>query len=81
MPLYYLAFSNSHGCIVAADNANIAPDVAWSKGCNPGGGVLIYEIPPHLEHNAPESERNRVLSETEMAMMWGVREAKSSHFT
>lgn len=88
MPLFYLSFCDPEkpkgsqflgGCIVEAPSFISAAPAAHSKGCNPGGAVTIVEIPAHAEHNAPEADRNRLLSKEEMEERWGLGSLQGFH--
>lgn len=50
-------------CIVQAPNEVAAVSEAHARGCNPGGAVAMYPIPP--EHLPDKEWRNRLLSKDE----------------
>jgi len=51
--------------IVRAEHPKMAVPNAWGLGCNPGGEVMIFPIPQHLESRIEDAYRNRVLSREE----------------
>lgn len=53
MSLFYLSFSAADGwrgaCYIRASSWLEAVTISHKRGCNPGGEVMAFEMPPRLE--------------------------------
>jgi hypothetical protein len=57
--------------LVQADDFITATTVAHVKGCNPGGEVLAFPVPPD-DGPPPTGYRNRLLSRSELEAMQAI---------
>lgn len=78
MTLFYLSFATDEGfqgaTVVCADDAQDAVIEASFRGLNPGGQVMVVEIPPEIE-SKPDVVMlfNRLAGKEEMMAAGGMR--------
>lgn len=72
-PLYYLSFASDEGflgcCFVHAAGQGLAPFEAKRLGCNPGGEVLSFVVPPEQPQPRPD-QVGRLLGAEELRTIW-----------
>jgi hypothetical protein len=58
MSWYYLSFASPTAflgaCVVEADDAANAVDVATERGCNPGGEIMMFDVTAEGPRNYPQ---------------------------
>lgn len=67
-PAFWLSFAQDdhktcHVCVIDAPNSSAALMFATLRGLNPGGEVLMFEVPPEV---AAELPRNCFLTQVEL---------------
>ena len=74
MKLLYCSFADDHqflgAVILVAKNAKDAWDRTTKMGCNPGGEMVVIEVPRSFPM-IPRSCRNRLLSKKELDDFFG----------
>ena len=74
MKLLYCSFADDHqflgAVILVAKNAKDACERTTKMGCNPGGEMVVIEVPRSFQM-IPRSCRNRLLSKKELDDFFG----------